>query len=146
MLAICLPPGVNSSREANSAPSRRLRAANFHYCFGRQFLVRPSRVGQGAAIGQAATPASELLWRSTAFWLNMGVSPMSAARICYAISREIVGRMKENGRSQYCIVFDPRPGANSAATNRTPLGERSSNSPLVEKPRLLPGASGGTAS
>jgi hypothetical protein len=34
------------------------------------------------------------------------VSPLSTTRTCFDISREIVGRMKEYGCSQYGIVFE----------------------------------------
>ena len=74
---------------------------------------------------------------------------MPTTRTFSGISVEIVGRMKEHGRSRYGIVFDPPEGANSTATGQTPLGEcviefahdserGELTLTLVKKPWLLP--------
>jgi hypothetical protein len=74
---------------------------------------------------------------------------MPTIRTFSGISMEIVGRMKEYGRSQYGIVFDPPEGPRSTATSQTPLGdcviefaydeERSELTlTLIRKPWLLP--------
>ncbi len=74
---------------------------------------------------------------------------MPTTRTFPGISAEIVGRMKEYGRSQYGIVFDPPEGPKSTATSQTPLGEcvvefaydseRAELAlTLVKKPWLLP--------
>ncbi len=74
---------------------------------------------------------------------------MPTSRTFSGISGEIVARMKEHGRSQYGIVFDPPEGANSIATGQTPLGEcviefahdgarQELTLTLIKKPWLLP--------
>jgi hypothetical protein len=74
---------------------------------------------------------------------------MPTIRTFTGISIEIVGRMKEYGRSQYGIVFDPPEGPNSTATSQTPFGEcviefahdierAELTLTLVKKPWLLP--------
>ena len=74
---------------------------------------------------------------------------MPSSRTFAGISSEVVGRMKEYGRSQYGIVFDPPEGPNSIATGQTPLGEcviefahdderQELSLTLVKKPWLLP--------
>jgi hypothetical protein len=74
---------------------------------------------------------------------------MPTSRTFSGISSEIVGRMKEYGRSQYGIVFDPPDGPNSTAISQTPFGEcviefahdsarQELTLTLVKKPWLLP--------
>jgi hypothetical protein len=74
---------------------------------------------------------------------------MSTTRSFSGISAETVARMKEFGRAQYGIVFDPPDGPNSIATSQTPFGEcviafaydrerAELTLNLVKKPWLLP--------
>ena len=48
---------------------------------------------------------------------------MSESRTFSDISEAVVGRMKELGRTQFGMVFDPPDGASSTATSPTPFGE-----------------------
>jgi hypothetical protein len=65
------------------------------------------------------------------------------------VTAEILGRMKELGRAEYGIVYDPPEGPISTATSQTPLGEcviefvhdaakAELTLTLVRKPWLLP--------
>jgi hypothetical protein len=50
-------------------------------------------------------------------------APMFTTRTFSDVSTEVVTRMKEFGRSNYGIVYDPPDGPNGTATGQTPLGE-----------------------
>jgi hypothetical protein len=74
---------------------------------------------------------------------------MPTTRKFSSVSAEMVVRMKEHGRSQYGVVFDPPEGPNSTATSQTPLGEcviefahdserAELTLTIVKKPWLLP--------
>jgi hypothetical protein len=74
---------------------------------------------------------------------------MPTSRTFPGVSGEVAARMKEYGRSQYGIVFDPPEGLNSTATGQTPFGEcviafahdsarEELTLTLVKKPWLLP--------
>ena len=74
---------------------------------------------------------------------------MSASRTFSGVTPEILKRMKELGRAEYNIVYDPPEGSVSTATSQTPLGEcviKFAHDPakaeltltLVKKPWLLP--------
>src|SRR5215831_1328504 len=51
VFAICLPPGVNSSPQANSAAVEPAPGGKFPLGFGRQVLAGPFRISQGIAVG-----------------------------------------------------------------------------------------------
>jgi hypothetical protein len=74
---------------------------------------------------------------------------MSNSRTFPGVTPEILSRMKELGRAEYNIVYDPPDGAVGTATSQTPLGEcviEFAHDPtkteltltLVTKPWLLP--------
>jgi hypothetical protein len=74
---------------------------------------------------------------------------MSTSRTFTGVTPEILSRMKEMGRDEYNIVYDPPDGPVSTATSQTPLGEcviEFAHDPtkaeltltLVKKPWLLP--------
>ena len=74
---------------------------------------------------------------------------MPASRTFPGVTPEILKRMKELGRAEYNIVYDPPDGPVSTATSQTPLGEcviEFAHDPakaeltltLVKKPWLLP--------
>jgi hypothetical protein len=74
---------------------------------------------------------------------------MPSSRTFSGVTVEILNRMKEFGRAQYGIVYDPPEGLLSTATSQTPLGEcviEFAHDPekaeltltLVKKPWLLP--------
>ncbi len=74
---------------------------------------------------------------------------MSSSRTFPDVTPEILERMKELGRAEYGIVYDPPDGPVSTATSQTPLGEcviefshDTANAELtltlVKKPWLLP--------
>ena len=74
---------------------------------------------------------------------------MSTSRTFSGVTPEILSRMKEFGRAEYGIVYDPPDGPVSTATSQTPLGEcviEFAHDPakaeltltLVKKPWLLP--------
>jgi hypothetical protein len=74
---------------------------------------------------------------------------MSNSRTFPGVTPEILSRMKELGRAEYNIVYDPPDGAVGIATSQTPLGEcviEFAHDPtkteltvtLVTKPWLLP--------
>jgi hypothetical protein len=74
---------------------------------------------------------------------------MTSSRTFSGVSVEILTRMKEFGRTQYGIVYDPPEGPVSTATSQTPLGEciiefahdaakAELTLILVKKPWLLP--------
>ena len=48
---------------------------------------------------------------------------MPSTRTYSGVTAEILSRMKEFGRAEYGIVYDPPEGAISTATSQTPLGE-----------------------
>jgi hypothetical protein len=74
---------------------------------------------------------------------------MPSTRTFSDVTAEILGRMKEVGRAEYSIVYDPPEGPVSTATSQTPLGEcviefvhdptkAELTLTLVKKPWLLP--------
>ena len=74
---------------------------------------------------------------------------MSSSRTFSGVTVYILTRMKEFGRTQYNIVYDPAEGPVSTATSQTPLGEcviefahdaakSELTLTLVKKPWLLP--------
>ena len=74
---------------------------------------------------------------------------MSTSRTFSGVTPEILSRMKEFGRAEYGIVYDPPDGPVSTATSQTPLGEcvivfahdpakAELTLTLVKKPWLLP--------
>ena len=74
---------------------------------------------------------------------------MPSTRTFSGVTPEILHRMKEFGRAEYNIVYDPPEGPVSTATSQTPLGEcvvEFAHDPakaeltltLVKKPWLLP--------
>ena len=74
---------------------------------------------------------------------------MPSTRTFSGVTPEILHRMKEFGRAEYNIVYDPPVGPVSTATSQTPLGEcvvEFAHDPakaeltltLVKKPWLLP--------
>jgi len=74
---------------------------------------------------------------------------MSTSRTFSGVTPEILCRMKEFGRAEYGIVYDPPDGPVSTATSQTPLGEcvivfahdpakAELTLTLVKKPWLLP--------
>ena len=74
---------------------------------------------------------------------------MPSTRTFSGVTPEILHRMKEFGRAEYNIVYDPPEGPVSTATSQTPLGEcvvQFAHDPakaeltltLVKKPWLLP--------
>ena len=74
---------------------------------------------------------------------------MSSTRTFSGVTPSILARMKEFGRAEYGIVYDPAEGAAGTATSRTPLGEcviefvhddtkAELTLTLVKKPWLLP--------
>ena len=74
---------------------------------------------------------------------------MPSTRTFSDVTPEILHRMKEFGRAEYNIVYDPPEGPVSTATSQTPLGEcvvEFAHDPakaeltltLVKKPWLLP--------
>ena len=74
---------------------------------------------------------------------------MPGTRTFPDVTAEILSRMKEFGRAEYGIVYDPPEGPISTATSRTPLGEcviefvhdaakAELTLTLVKKPWLLP--------
>ena len=74
---------------------------------------------------------------------------MSSRRTFSGVTVDILTRMKEFGRAQYNIVYDPAEGPVSTATSQTPLGEcvvefahdaakAELTLTLVKKPWLLP--------
>ena len=74
---------------------------------------------------------------------------MPSTRTYSEVTVEILTRMKEFGRAQYGIVYDPPEGQVSTATSQTPLGEciiefahdaatAELTLTLVKKPWLLP--------
>ena len=74
---------------------------------------------------------------------------MPSSRTFSGVTVEILSRMKEFGRAQYNIVYDPAEGPVSTATSQTPLGEciiefahdaakAELTLTLVKKPWLLP--------
>ena len=74
---------------------------------------------------------------------------MPNSRTFSGVTAEILNRMKEFGRAEYGIVYDPPDGAISTATSRTPLGEcvvefvhdaakAELKLTLIKKPWLLP--------
>jgi len=74
---------------------------------------------------------------------------MSSRRTFSGVTVDILTRMKEFGRAQYNIVYDPAEGPVSTATSQTPLGEcviefahdaakSELTLTLVKKPWLLP--------
>jgi hypothetical protein len=74
---------------------------------------------------------------------------MPSSRTFSGVTVEILTRMKEFGRAQYNIVYDPPEGPLSTATSQTPLGEciiefahdagkAELTLTLVKKPWLLP--------
>jgi len=76
---------------------------------------------------------------------------MPSTRSFSGVTAEILSRMKEFGRAEYGIVYNPLEGAASTATSRTPLGEcviefvhdaakAELTLTLVKKPWLLPEA------
>ena len=48
---------------------------------------------------------------------------MPNSRTFSGVTAEILSRMKEFGRAEYGIVYDPPEGPISTATSQTPLGE-----------------------
>ena len=48
---------------------------------------------------------------------------MSNSRTFSGVTAEILSRMKEIGRTEYRVVYDPPEGPISTATSQTPLGE-----------------------
>ena len=48
---------------------------------------------------------------------------MPSSRTFSGVTVDILTRMKEFGRAQYNIVYDPAEGPVSTATSQTPLGE-----------------------
>jgi hypothetical protein len=48
---------------------------------------------------------------------------MSNSRTFSRVTAEAVSRIKEFGRAEYRVVFDPPEGPRSIATSQTPLGE-----------------------
>jgi hypothetical protein len=48
---------------------------------------------------------------------------MPSSRTFSGVTVEILSRMKEFGRAQYGIVYDPPEGPVSTATSQTPVGE-----------------------
>ena len=76
---------------------------------------------------------------------------MPSTRTFSDVTAEILSRMKEFGRAEYGIVYNPLEGAASTATSRMPLGEcviefvhdaakAELTLTLVKKPWLLPEA------
>jgi hypothetical protein len=74
---------------------------------------------------------------------------MPDSRIFPGVTPEILSRMKELGRTEYGIIYDPPDGPVGAATSQTPLGEcviefahdaaaAELTLTLVKKPWLLP--------
>ena len=74
---------------------------------------------------------------------------MPSSRTFSGVTVDILTRMKEFGRAQYNIVYDPADGPVSTATSQTPLGEcvvefahdaakAELTLTLVKKPWLLP--------
>jgi hypothetical protein len=74
---------------------------------------------------------------------------MPNTRIFSGVTAEILSRMKEFGRAEHGIVYDPPEGPSSTATSQTPLGEcviefvhdaakAELTLTLVKKPWLLP--------
>jgi len=74
---------------------------------------------------------------------------MSDSRAFPGVTPAILGRMKELGRAEYGIVYDPPDGPVGTATSQTPLGEcviefahdaakSELTLTLVKKPWLLP--------
>ena len=74
---------------------------------------------------------------------------MPGTRTFSDVTTEILSRMKEFGRAEYSIVYDPPEGPISIATSQTPLGEcviefvhdaakAELTLTLVKKPWLLP--------
>ena len=74
---------------------------------------------------------------------------MPSSRIFSGVTVEVLTRMKEFGRAEYDIVYDPPEGPVSTATSQTPLGEciiefahdaakAELTLTLVKKPWLLP--------
>jgi hypothetical protein len=54
---------------------------------------------------------------------NIGAMVMPSTRTFSDVTAEILSRMKEFGRTEYGIVYDPPEGPVSTATSQTPLGE-----------------------
>lgn len=48
---------------------------------------------------------------------------MSNSRTFSGVTPEAVSRMKEFGRAEYRVMFDPPEGPRSTATTQTPFGE-----------------------
>jgi hypothetical protein len=74
---------------------------------------------------------------------------MSDSRTFSGVTAEVLSRMKQLGRAEYGIVYDPPEGSISTATSQTPLGEcviefahdaakAELTLTLVKKPWLLP--------
>jgi hypothetical protein len=74
---------------------------------------------------------------------------MPSSRTFSGVTVEILTRMKEVGRAEYSIAYDPPEGPVSTATSQTPLGEcviefahdaakAELTLTLVKKPWLLP--------
>jgi hypothetical protein len=74
---------------------------------------------------------------------------MASTRVFSRVTAEILHRMKEFGRAEYGIAYDPPEGPISTATSQTPLGEcviefvhdatkAELTLTLVKKPWLLP--------
>jgi hypothetical protein len=74
---------------------------------------------------------------------------MSNSRTFSGVTAEVLIRMKQLGRAEYGVVYDPPEGAVSVATSQTPLGEcviefvhdnakAELTLTLVKKPWLLP--------
>ena len=74
---------------------------------------------------------------------------MPSTRTFSGVTPSILSRMKEFGRAEYSIVYDPPEGPVSTATSQTPLGEcviefvhdaerAELTLTLVKKPWLLP--------
>ena len=74
---------------------------------------------------------------------------MASSRTFSGVTDEILNRMKQLGRAQYGIIYEPPEGPVGAATSSTPLGEcmiefvhdsvkAELTLTLVKKPWLLP--------
>jgi len=48
---------------------------------------------------------------------------MFSSRIFSDVTEEFLSRIKEIGRTEYSVIFDPPKGPRSTATSQTPLGE-----------------------
>ncbi len=51
ILAMCLPPGISASPQANSSSSRTAARGELPLRLRRQILAGPARIGHGIAIG-----------------------------------------------------------------------------------------------